>query len=134
MYRRGRSCASEADEDADEEPDPEDEDPPVLVLLLPLPLLLEGGAEVVGEDEGGTEVVGGANATRGSYSTTANLFTRVIGSVSFIVPLLLKQAAAARADTRRERTRMVILRVGEKDLGCSLKWTSLRGSREGGVL
>lgn len=107
----------------------------MLVLLLPL-LLLEGGTEVVGEDEedeGGAEVVGeeeeeggadvvgavvgGAKATRGSYSTTAKLFLTTIGSVSFIVPFRLKQAAAARADTRRERTRMVILRVGEKDLG-----------------
>ena len=142
LYRRGKSWASEADEDAEDE-DPEEEDPPVLVLpLLPLEggaeedeedaeedeeeggaeVEEEGGAEVVGgaeedEEEGGAEVVGGAKATRGSYSTTAKLFLTAIGSVSFIVPLPLKQAAEARADTRRKRTRIVILRVCEKDLG-----------------
>jgi len=134
LYRRGRSCASEADE----EPDPEDEDPPVLVL----PLLLEGGAEEDEEDggaeedeedggaeedeedggaeedeeDGGAEVVGGA-VVGGAYSTTAKLFSTAIGSDSFILPLTLKHAAAARADTRRKRTRIVILRVCEKDLG-----------------
>jgi hypothetical protein len=112
LYRRGKSCASEADEEPDpEDEDPEDEDPPVLVL----PLLLEGGAEE-DEEDGGAEVVGGA-VVGGAYSTTAKLFSTAIGSDSFILPLTLKHAAAARADTRRKRTRIVILRVCEKDLG-----------------